>query len=94
MLNIVRTVLQRIAKEGPSEADLNKSRENIVKSRAEAMQTNSYWLNLLTIYHYYNFDSHTDYDSTIQAITVADIRDFMKKFLDQGNELEVVMSPE
>jgi zinc protease len=94
LLNTVKTELQRIATEGPAERVLNRCREAIIKARAEAMQTNQYWLNLLTMYHYYGFDSHTDYDPTLQAITAADIRDFMKQFLDQGNELEVVMSPE
>ncbi|MDR2384650.1 MAG: insulinase family protein [Tannerella sp.] len=94
ILNIVKTELLRIAKEGPVEENLTKSRDNLIKSRAEAMQDNSYWLNLLDTYYFRNFDSHTDYDPTLQAITVADIRNFTKQFLDQGNELEVVMSPE
>jgi zinc protease len=94
ILNIVKTELQRIATEGPSEENLKKSRDNLVKSRAEAMQHNSYWLNLLDTYYYRNIDSHTDYEPTLQAITVSDIRAFAKEFLDQGNELEVVMSPE
>jgi zinc protease len=94
ILNIVKTELQRIATEGPSEENLTKSRDNIIKSRAEAIQHNPYWLNLLDMYYYRNFDSHTDYESTLQAITVSDIRAFTKAFLDQGNELEVVMSPE
>jgi zinc protease len=93
ILNIVKTELQRIADEGPTTQNLTKSRDNLIKSRAEAMQNNSYWLNLLDTYYYRNFDSHTDYDQTLQSITVADIQDFTKKFLDQGNELEVVMSP-
>jgi zinc protease len=94
ILDIVKSELQRIAREGPAEKDLTKSRDNIIKSRAEAMQINSYWLNTLDIYYYRDFDSHTDYESTLQTITVADIRDFTKKLLDQGNEVEVVMSPE
>ena len=94
ILNIVKTELQRIADEVPAEANLTKSRDNIIKSRAEAMQGNSYWLNALDMYYYRHFDSHTDYEPTLQSITVSDIQNFTKQFLDQGNEIEVVMSPE
>ncbi|MDR2149105.1 MAG: insulinase family protein, partial [Tannerella sp.] len=94
ILNIVKTELQRIANEGPTEENLTKSRDNIIKSRAEAMQANGYWLDVLDMYYYRNFDSHTDYESILKSITVSDIKDFTKQFLDQGNEIEVVMSPE
>jgi zinc protease len=94
ILNIVKTELQRIADEGPTEISLTKSRDNILKSRAEAMQTNRYWLNALDTYYYRNFDMHTDYESTLQSIKESDIKDFTNKFLSQDNVIEVVMSPE
>jgi zinc protease len=73
---------------------LTKSRDNLIKSRQEAMQENGFWLNVLDTYYYRNFDSYTDHDATLLKITVDDIKDFTKQFLDQGNEAEVVMMPE
>jgi zinc protease len=94
ILNIVKTELHRIAEEGPTEGNLTKSRGNLTKTREEAMQENGFWLDILDAYYNRNIDSQTDYDRTLLNITVDDIKDFTKRFLDQGNEVEVVMSPE
>ncbi|MDR0744093.1 MAG: insulinase family protein [Tannerella sp.] len=94
IIRIIKSELEGMAKKGPREEDLEKSRRNIIKGRMEAMQENSYWLNVIDTYYYRNFDSHTDYDKVLNEITVKDIRSFTRKFLDQGNEIEVVMSAE
>ncbi|MDR0835032.1 MAG: insulinase family protein [Tannerella sp.] len=93
ILNIVKTELQRIAEEGPAERYLTTGREYLIKSRTTALKTNAYWLNTLDTYYYRNIDGHTDYEKTLQSITAADIKEFTKTVLNQGNELEVVMSP-
>ena len=94
IIHIVKSELERIAKEGPREEDLKKSRDNIIKGRAEIMQENRYWLDVVDTYYYRNFDMHTDYNRILNGITVDDIKSFVKKFLDQGNEIEVVMFPQ
>ncbi len=93
ILNIVKEELEHLAKKGPKEEHLSKTRKNMMKSRTEDMQENSYWLQLLDTYYYRNYDFHTDYEETLNAITTDDIRLFTKTFLDQGNAVEVVMSP-
>ena len=94
IINIVKSELERIAKEGPRQTDLDKSRLNIFKGRREIMQQNNFWLNVINEYYYRNFDAYTDYDATLDSITVEDIKSYTKEFLDQGNEIEVVMYPE
>jgi zinc protease len=94
ILKIVKAELEGMAKEGPRAEDLEKSRNQMIKGRIEAMQENDYWLNVIDTYYYRNFDSHTDYDKLLNEITVKDIRSFLRKFLEQGNEIEVVLSPE
>ncbi len=93
VIRIVKTELERIAKEGPRQIDLDKSRGSIVKGRSEIMQENGYWSNIINIYYSRNFDAHTGYDDILNSITIEDIKSFTKKFLDQGNEIEVVMYP-
>ncbi|MDR1223326.1 MAG: insulinase family protein [Tannerella sp.] len=93
IIRIVKSELARIAEEGPRESDLKKSRDGILKGRAEIMQENNYWLDVIDTYYYRNFDMHTDYNRILDNITANDIQSFLKKFLNQGNEIEVVMSP-
>ncbi|MDR3250685.1 MAG: insulinase family protein [Tannerella sp.] len=94
ILGIVKNELEKIAAEGPRETDLTKSRANILKGRNEIKQENNYWLSIIDAYYFRGFDGHTEYDGIISGITPDDIRAFVKEFLDQGNLVEVVMSPE
>lgn len=91
---IVHTELERIAKEGPREADFNKTKENMVKKHAERLQENRYWLNLIDDYYHENFDGKTQYDAILQSMTPAKIQAFTDALLKQGNMVEVVMKPE
>ena len=93
VIGIVKSELERIAKEGPRRMELDKSIGNTVRKRKEIMQENDYWLNIIDTYYSRNFDVHTDYDKILNSITVDDIKKFTKEFLDQGNVVEVVMSP-
>lgn len=91
---IVHAELERIAREGPREADFNKTKENMVKKHAERLQENGYWLNVIDDYYYYGTDAKTEYDATLQSMTPAKIQAFTDALLKQGNVVEVVMIPE
>jgi zinc protease len=93
IINIVKSELERIAKEGPLQLHLDKSIAGTLKGRAEMKQQNDFWLGVLDSYYSRNFDAYTEYDNIIKSVTVDDIKSFTKTFLDQGNEIEVVMSP-
>jgi zinc protease len=93
VVNIIKSELERIAKEGPLQIHLDKGLAGILKGREELKQQNDYWLGVLDVYYCRNFDAHTEYDSIIKTVTVDDIKSFTKEFLDQGNEIEVIMSP-
>lgn len=91
---IVHAELERIAKEGPREADFNKTKENMIKKHAERLQENGYWLNVIDDYYYYGTDAKTEYDAILQSMTPAKIQAFTDALLKQGNIVEVVMMPE
>ena len=93
VINIVKTEFEHIAKEGPVEEYLNICRNSMNKGRVEMMQKNDYWLNVIDAYYFRNFDSHSSYSDIINSITAEDIKSFTKEFLNQGNEIEVVMYP-
>ena len=93
IIGIVKSELERIAKDGPSQADLIKSRSILLKGRVEMTQRNDYWLDIIDAYYSRGFDGHTDYNTIVESITTEEIKSFTKKFLGQGNEVEVVMYP-
>ena len=93
MNSIVHNELKRIAETGPRPEDFNKTKENLLKKHAEALQENSYWLNTIDTYYFKKRDDHSTYDATLNAITPTSIQNLAKSLLKQGNTVEVVMEP-
>ena len=91
---IVQEELKRIVEEGPREADFNKTKENMLKNRAEALESNSYWLNMLNEYYAKGFDGYTRYDEILRGLTPEKVQAFARELLSQGNYIEIVMAPE
>lgn len=90
---IIRNELRKISQTGPRIEDFRKTMENMTKRYVENQQDNAWWLNTLDNYYYNNFDTATDYESTLRSITPEKIQAFAKQLLDQGNSVEVIMEP-
>ena len=94
ILEVVKAELQKLAEEGPNDVAMIRNYNAILKKRKELFQANDYWLNIITSYYSNNFDAHTDYETILESLTKDDIKSFIKELLNQGNVIEVVMSPE
>ncbi|MCK4880068.1 MAG: insulinase family protein, partial [Bacteroidales bacterium] len=87
--------LEKLASEGPSEEDLSKIVENILKERQENKEHNAYYL--LTLYNYYlfgiNFDDPANYEDIVKGLTTDDVKKVMHAFYDNPNIVDVVFVP-
>ena len=84
-----------LAKNGPSEANLNKVKEYMLKKHKEDLKENSYWLGNIDEYLFTGVDMMKDYENMVNSITTKDIQKFADELLKQKNEVEVTMvSPE
>ena len=92
MVEIVRQGLDQFIKEGPKAEDLAKVKEYMLKTHKENQKENVYWKNALYNYYWDNMDVVSDYEATVNSITVKDLMSFAKKFFGQKNMLEVSMS--
>jgi len=90
----LKTELQKLADEGISEETLLKSMNTLIGNQIEAMRGNEYWKNVISNFYSQNFDLHTDFEQILESIKKEDIQLFLKNFLSQGNEIEVVMFQE
>jgi zinc protease len=90
---IIHEVLKDIAVNGPRDADFQKVKEYMNKNYTERLKENSYWLNVLDNRYFYGEDTYTNYINTVNAITPAEIRDFVANLLNQGNKKTIVMMP-
>jgi len=88
--------LEKLAKEGPSEVDLSKTVENILKDREQSKEHNSYYLS--AIYSYYvhdiNYDDPDNYENIVKGLSVKDVKKVMKAFYKNPNVVDVVFEPE
>jgi len=87
--------LEKLANEGPSEEDLSKTVENILKTREQSKEHNSYYLG--TLYNFYlygiNFDDPSNYEDILKKMTTKDVKKVMKAFYENPNIVDVVFVP-
>jgi zinc protease len=87
--------LEKLASEGPSEGDLSKTIENILKGRQESKEHNAYYLSTLFSYYLYgiNFDDPANYEDIVKGLTPKDVKNVMQAFYDDPNIVDVVFVP-
>ena len=87
--------LEKLANDGPSEEDLSKTVENILKDRQENKEHNTYYL--ATLYNYYlygiNFDDPVNFEYIVNGLTADDVKKVMHAFYDNPNIVDVVFVP-
>jgi zinc protease len=92
LVAIIHEELQKIATNGPSEVNLNKVKEYMLKKHTENLRDNNYWLGVLGDYSFYGINRQAGYEKLVSGITVADILSFTNALLKQNNNAEVVMN--
>ena len=92
---IVYAELVKLATDGPSEKDLLKTVENILKDREENKEHNAYFLTNLYVYyvHGINFDDPSNYEDILKNLTIKDVKKVMEAFYDDPNIVDVVFVP-
>ena len=92
--SLVLDELEKLAAEGIDEVMLATVKENILKNYAQQIEMNPYWVEALQSYYLDEMDIFSNYASLVSNLTAADIRQFVKELLAQGNRIKVVMLPE
>lgn len=91
LMKIIFAELDNLAKAGPSEGDLSKVKEFMLKKHAEDLKENSYWLESIDEYLFSGMNPIKDYDQIVNSITTKDIRKFADDLFKQKNEIEISM---
>ncbi|MCD7899820.1 MAG: insulinase family protein [Bacteroides sp.] len=96
LMKIIFAEIDNVAQTGPSEVNLNKVKEYMLKKHSEDLKENGYWMAAIRQYVFEEVDSLDGYTNLINSITTNDIRNFANDlFVKQKNEIEVSMiSPE
>ena len=90
---IIIREFEKLAAEGPVTEHVEKVRSYMLKSFEESQKKNGAWMNWLYNFYFENEDNHTGYEELVKSITTEDVRLLAKYILDQGNFIEVSMTP-
>jgi zinc protease len=93
---IIYKELEDIAKNGPRQIDLDKTVSNMLKTREEELEHNSYWANTIRNYYLNGIDRNdsSNYADILNKLTVKKMKKAAKKFLSKADLLEMVFVPE
>jgi zinc protease len=93
LIGMIYDEVDLIIKNGPRADDLQKVKENLLKTYTEGLRENSWWLGSIENYYHDKLDYFNDYKATVDALTPELIQSTLKALADQNNILSVVMNP-
>ena len=92
-LQIMRDEVEALTK-GCDPDKLAKVKEYMLKSHADQLKENNYWISVIDMWRYKGVDLHKDYEELVNAQTPESIAAFVKNVLKAGNQAEVIMLPD
>jgi len=91
MTSVVSDGIKKMMEQGPSEENLGKIKEYMLRSHQENLKDNGYWMNSLVSKTRYKQEFVEGYEECVQGVTVEDIRQVAKQIFGSGNRLVVGM---
>ncbi len=91
MTSVVSDGIKKMMEQGPSEENLGKIKEYMLRSHQENLKDNGYWMNSLISKTRYKQEFVEGYEDCVQGVTVEDIRQVAKQIFGSGNRLVVGM---
>jgi predicted Zn-dependent peptidase len=88
--------MKKILKKGPTEIDLKKAQEALIRKRETDMEKNEFWLAKLESI-FYNHDSQgsvLQYKDLVNAVTIADLKKTAVSCIKPDHYVRVVLMPE
>jgi zinc protease len=95
---LAQTVLDemnKIKKEGPTETDLNKVKETMIRERETQVKENTFWLSYLQNHYLYGSRilSLEEYKDFVNSFTIKKIQAIAKRYLDTEDYVRVALTP-
>ena len=89
---LINAQLDKMAQDGPTEEQMQKSKEYMLKKYADNQKENSYWMSQIKEMLYAGVDMNQGYEALVNDLTAQDVAAFAKALLGQGNKITVVMT--
>jgi zinc protease len=88
--------VKKIIAKGPTEVDLDKAKEELIRARETDLEKNDFWLNKLESLYYDGTDpaSILNFKDRVKAVSLEDLRLAANNYLKFNNYVRVVLKPE
>lgn len=91
MTSVISNGIKEMMEKGPSEENLGKIKEYMLRSHQEDLKDNGYWMNSLVSKTRFNQEFVEGYEDCVQGVTVEDIKQLAQQIFGSGNRLVVGM---
>lgn len=92
MVELINKGISDFIAQGPKAEDLGKVKEYMLKTYQQNQKENSYWMGILNRMLWEGVDMNTGYETTVNEISISDLKNFANDFFGQKNMIEVSMS--
>jgi zinc protease len=89
-------IIEEYAKKGPSEDELKKAQEKMLRERETAVRENNYWLNILSSTYYIkdgDFSQYGTYNDLVHNLSIGSTKKAFKNYFDFKNYIGVALAP-
>jgi zinc protease len=92
---IIYRELDIIVKNGPSQENLDKAVNNMLKTREENKMHNAYWLQVLSRYYSYGINGNdpANYENILKSFTVKDIKKVSGQMFKKADVVDLIFKP-
>ena len=93
--SIVFREIEKIAANGPTAEDLDKTIKNLLKNREQSKLHNSYWMQALSSYYTYDYNpaSADNFENILAKLTAQQVQQFVKTFVDKADVVDIIFKP-
>ena len=95
MKAIIYRELDNLMKNGPSQQNLDKTVNNILKTREENKMHNAYWSGVLSRYYSFGINSNdpANYENILKAFTIKDIQNIAAEMFGKADVVDLIFKP-
>ena len=96
LVSVIFKEMEKIIKNGPTEEDLNKVKETIIRQRETDLKKNDWWVRKLEDMYYLDETklSLKDFNDKVKAVKIEDLKADAGKYFNMKNYVKVYLKPE
>ncbi len=96
LVSVIFKEMEKIVKNGPTEVDMAKIKETLIRERETDLKKNDWWIKKLENVYYYDQPkvSFADFNDKVKAVTNDEIKASAAKYFNMKNYVKVYLKPE